>query len=402
MIAGVIPQSGRTCYASLSRINEIAGDGLSGIIRVLEESREYSTPNFQRAQEYLRTLQEQGYTQFTLAPDSKRENRPIRPVLLGLDTKIDGIDVRIEGTDRHNVSSKIGEAAADFLIVGFDELVASMQTYLGMNGRYATRWGNFNEELRNPTDVRVAGSANLKYLDKKTGIYYPDFVGFFVMGNKEAKRDEESIERMLIHGQKVYVKGRYEGILLKTFPRLKTVPVKNVEDAVKSDRHSLGVEIVHTGTTAREKDLVVYGKPMFLSEGLIVVDYGQFQRNPNLKKVVQAFQPQGFFDEERIHNFVDWYFSLENNLGDNWIGKPNIEELFLGPNPNSLRPYTLKSRGLKPSDNLPFAKNLEEAFIVERRLRTLKSNYEFKKRLVGTDGSIEAVREALVEMLRAT
>ena len=401
MIAGVIPQSGRTCYASLSRINEITEGSLSGIIRVLEESKEHSTTDFGKAQKYLKTLQKQGYDQFALAPDTKRENRPIRPVLLGLDTKIDGIDVRIEGTDTHNVSSKIREAEADFAIVGFDELLASMQTYLNMNGRLVTRWGNFNDEQREPTDVRVAGSANLKYFDDKTQRKYQDFVGFFVIGNKETRRDE-GIENRLENGQKAYVKGRYEGIVQQAFPDIKTVPVKDVEDAVKDDKYGLGIEIVRTGKTARGKDLVVYGEPLFLSESLLVADYGRFQRNPDLKRVVQALQPQEFFDEKRISNFVDWYILLESNLGDNWIGKPDIETLLLGKYPEVLRPYTLKSREWKPSDDLPTAKKLAEALFIDDRLRYLRTAYDFEKRLVDTDRSRGAVAKALVQAIRAT
>ena len=400
MVTGVIPQSGRTCYASLSRINGITESGLADVIRVIEESKKYSTTDFEEAQNYLRTLQEQGYVQFALAPDTKRENRPIRLVLLGLDTKIDGVNIRIEGTDPHNVSSKIKEAEADFAIVGFDELLASMHTYLDMNGRFVTTWGNFNDEQREPTDVRVAGSANLKYFDDETQREYHDFVGFFVIGNKETRRDE-GIKNRLENGQKTYVKGRYEGIVQQAFPHIKTVPVKDVEDAVKDDKYGLGIEIVRTGKTARGKDLVVYGKPLFLSESLIVADYGQFQRNLELKRVLQALQPQEFFDEERISNFVDWYILLESNLGDNWIDKPDIKTLFLGKYPQVLRPYTLKSREWKPSDDLPPAKKLEEALFIDNGLSYLRTAYDFEKRLVGTDRSRGAVAKALVQAIRA-
>src|SRR3989338_550486 len=348
MVTGVIPQSGRTCYASLSRINGITESGLADVIRVIEESKKYSTTDFEEAQNYLRTLQEQGYVQFALAPDTKRENRPIRLVLLG----------------------------------------------------FVTTWGNFNDEQREPTDVRVAGSANLKYFDDETQREYQDFVGFFVIGNKETRRDE-GIKNRLENGQKTYVKGRYEGIVQQAFPHIKTVPVKDVEDAVKDDKYGLGIEIVRTGKTARGKDLVVYGKPLFLSESLIVADYGQFQRNLELKRVLQALQPQEFFDEERISNFVDWYILLESNLGDNWIDKPDIKTLFLGKYPQVLRPYTLKSREWKPSDDLPPAKKLEEALFIDNGLSYLRTAYDFEKRLVNTDRSRGAVAKALVQAIRA-
>lgn len=198
MISGVIPQTGRTCSASLSRLSDVTGSDLSDLIRVLETSKSHGTPSLVSAQEYLAQFQNQGLP-VTLQPDRKREDRPFRLSLLGFDTSIAGVTVRIEGAEPHNCSSLIRLAEADFAIVGFDELLATMQTYLGINSRYVTMWGNFNAELAAPTDVRIAGSANLKYADEETGRKFQDFDGFFLMGNKRWGYDH--VNRMLANGK---------------------------------------------------------------------------------------------------------------------------------------------------------------------------------------------------------
>ncbi|MFH1631008.1 MAG: hypothetical protein ABIA21_02180 [Candidatus Aenigmatarchaeota archaeon] len=362
MITGIIPQTGRTCYSALSRLGDVSGRNYSKLVEILEKSKGRGTQNLEEAQTYLTELQGQGYP-VTLQPDRKRAERPYRLSFLGSDIVVDGVKVRIEGAESHNCSSLIRLSEADFAIVGYDELLATMQTYLSIDKRAATRWGSFNAELMEPTDVRIAGSANLKYTDKETGRDFQDFDGFFFIGNK--RRGYDDVVRILEHGQRLYVKGRYEGVILKAFPGIKTVPVKNVEDAVASNPDGLGVEIVRSGRTIKKKGLHVYGEPLFLSESLLVADYGQYLGNPDLQKVIDTIQPQSFFNLRRMDNFSKWYDFLKGNLNNNWIDRPDVRTLFEGSVPiESLRPYTIESHNWMPSNNLPADKKFAEVIFM--------------------------------------
>ncbi len=375
MISCIVPQTGRMCSSSLQKLGAVAGMDLSDLIKASDMSKSLATSDLEEAHRQLND------PRLTLVSDRKREERPYRVALLSLEAKIGGVDVRVEGAEADNCSSLIRLATADLAIVGFDELLVSMQTYLGRNVRDVTRWGNFNYCLEEPTDVRVAGSANLHYVDEGTGRDLQDFVGFFVIGNKLRHWNAAGVENMLASGKRAYVKGRYEGVLLRAFPGVKTVPVTDVEDAVESDPNGLGVEIVQSGGTAKQKDLIVYGEPLFLSEGLVVADYGKYQKSPELQQVVSVFQPQGFFSNTRINNFVNWYIFLENNLGENWIDKPNIEALFLGSSypPSLWRLYTLKSRGWAPSDKLPVRMKVLESATIGDQLSGLNLLYLAKR-----------------------
>ena len=130
--------------------------------------------------------------------------------------------------------------------------------------------------------------------------------------------------------------------------------MENVEDAIlHSDKGNVGIEIVQSGNTVKEKRLYLHGTPLFLSESLYVVDYDRYLRNEYLRTLIQSLEPHGYFEDSRIQHFSYWYYALEKNLGAHWVDKPDIEELFCEPKDieNGLRPYRLQTRYWRPDDS---------------------------------------------------
>jgi len=151
----------------------------------------------------------------------------------------------------------------------------------------------------------------------------------------------------------VFVKGRYSGIVMAAYPQLRVEPVENVEETVmKGEKGSVGLEIVQSGNTLKSRGLLMHGKPLFLSESLYVVDYDRFQQNPALRKIVETLNPIGYFEDQRLENFSRWYYALEQNLGDSWVQRPSVDELFCKTEDidSGLRPYRLRTRNWKPDD----------------------------------------------------
>jgi hypothetical protein len=336
-------------------LDEISRQHLGEIIRILKDAKEHASTDLGEAQAYLETLTKRGFKSFSLSPDRKRAERPHRVGLEALDLDIARVRVRIEGDEPHNGSSLIRLDEADFALAGLDELLIVNQQYMYHNGFFVRSFGNHNYQLARSTDVLVAGSANLYTSD---GLQ--DFIGMFLIGH--SRKEGKDIQELVNDGVRIFVKGRYEGLVLNAFPDAKTVVVEDVEDAVLSNEHSYGIELVQTGSTIKEKGLFVYGSPLFLSETLLVVNYGRFGENSDLQRVVEAFSPQGYFDNDRVDNFADWYHVISGNLGENWLDRPDVGDLFVTGDDiiNGLRPYNTQSRDWEASDSLPVRQGDEQ------------------------------------------
>jgi hypothetical protein len=144
---------------------------------------------------------------------------------------------------------------------------------------------------------------------------------------------------------------------------------------MQAESGSIGLEIVQTGNTLRRKGLVLYGAPLFLSESLYVVDYHRYCNNKFLQQFVNNLNPVGYFDEQRIKHFVLWYLALEKNLGNSWINKPSIIEMFCDPQDpkNGLRPYRLRTRYWQPDD---IYKQNEAIALIEKAKIKLQRYYQ--------------------------
>jgi len=214
-------------------------------------------------------------------------------------------------------------------------------------------------------------------------------VGFFLISKPktskshspkkhEPKYPNDFLTHLSENGQRIFVKGRYAGIVSTAYPNLKIISVEDVEDAVmQADAGSVGLEIVQTGNTLRRKGLILHGAPLFLSESLYVVDYKRYLENISVQKFIKSLNPIGYFDETHIKHFAFWYIALEKNLGESWINKPAITELFCEPNDpeNGLRPYRLQTRYWKPHDVYKQSEAIAQVEEAKKKLQTYYETY---------------------------
>jgi len=350
-----VPRTGRTLHNFLSKLKKLGADSeeIEQILKILSSSKRRSTPDIQEALNFLQEISREAPPCFSISVDRKRKLRPYRLGFLGYEWEIGKTKIRVEGEEPHNGSSLIKLDEVDFTVVGLDELLSMTQHYLGDPTR-VTKWGMYNYQLTKPTSIRVAGSAMLTSYNKLLGGEVQDMVGFFLISKKGGgNRSLIDLGSLSKHGRHVFVKGRYSGIVMAAYPQLQVEPVEDVEEAVMNgEKGSVGLEIVQSGNTLKSKGLLLHGSPLFLSESLYVVDYDRFQQNPALRKLVESLNPIGYFEEERLENFSRWYYALEQNLGDAWMQRPKVDELFCKTEDIDLglRPYRLRTRNWKPDD----------------------------------------------------
>ena len=332
----------------------VNADEIDQILNVLAESKRRSTIDLNEALDFLQEISKTAPPCFSISVDRKRKLRPYRIGFLGYDWKIGKNRIRVEGEEPHNGSSLIKLDEVDLTVVGLDELLSMTQHYLG-DPTQVTKWGMYNYQLEKPTSIRVAGSAMLTSYNKVFGGEVQDMVGFFLISKKGgSRRSPIDFETLSKHGRNVFVKGRYSGIVMAAYPQLCVEPVDDVEETLmNAEKGSVGLEIVQTGNTLKSKGLLLHGAPLFLSESLYVVDYDRFQQNSSLRKFVESLNPAGYFEDQRLQNFASWYYSLEMNLKDSWVKRPEIDELFCKNEDIDLglRPYRLRTRKWKPDDN---------------------------------------------------
>jgi len=266
-------------------------------------------------------------------------------------------------------------------VAGFDELLTTTQEKL-INPSTVTKWGAYNYNLDKSKKVRVAGSAMLKKWNSTLECYIQDIVGFFLIGKTKLSTSyqypKEYLKHLERHRNIVYVKGRYVDMVRSAYPKLNVISVHDVEDAVVDSKdNALGLEIVQSGSTLKEKGLFLFGEPLFLSESLYVANYYTYmQKDCRLKEVVSSLEPVGYYEDERIGELAKWFYALELNLGENWINRPkDITHLLVNSLEieDGLRPYRLETRYWSPSDMY----KLEEAYeTIERAKEKLVLDYK--------------------------
>ncbi|KMT66573.1 hypothetical protein [Catenovulum maritimum] len=378
-----IPRSGRTFENFISKLSSQTQDlpNAEALIKAVKAGKKRKDQNYAVASQYLTELQSSPVaSNLGLFIDRKREERPYRVGFLGADVEIGGLNVRIEGDEPHNCSSLVGLGEADIAVAGLDELLAVTHNSLSMS---ATKWGMYNYNLKKEHKVRIAGSAMLTRYNDVVSREVQDMVGFFLIAKQRPSSGpntgypKDYLEHLETHKNKVFVKGRYVEKVRKSYPKLNIEPVHDVEDAVNdSETGDVGLEIVQTGSTLRRKNLVLLGAPLFLSESLYVVDYYKYNSGTedSLKALLDTFAPVGYFEQQRLEQFAYWYHALQENLGDSWINKPRIEDIFCSHQDSvrGLRPYSLKTRYWTPSDSY----KRDDAFqFVENSISELKDIY---------------------------
>jgi hypothetical protein len=388
-----IPRAGRTFENFLNSLKHYGVDAneIERILAVSQDSKKQSSPDYREAVNFLSTAM-QAAPCFGLFIDRKRHNRPYRVGFLGHEWNINGIHVRIEGEEPHNGSSLIRLDEIDCAVVGLDELLTMTQYYLA-DPPSVTKWGMYNYQLDKPTDIRIAGSAQLTRYNTLLQQEVQDIVGFFLIskpsnryqsiysaqmntGKRQLPYPEDFLAHLARNGRPVFVKGRYTGVVTAAYPDLKIVSVENVEDAVvEAQPGSVGLELVQTGNTLKKKGLLLHGAPLFLSESLWVADYRRYLQNESLQAFIETVNPIGYFDEERIRHFALWYLALETNLGDGWVYRPPVTELFCNQQDveDGLRPYRLQTRYWRPDDQY---KQEEAMYLVMQSRQRLLAYYE--------------------------
>jgi hypothetical protein len=269
-------------------------------------------------------------------------------------------------------------------VVGLDELLTMTQYYLH-DPTSVTKWGMYNYQVEKPTDIRIAGSAQLARYNSVLRQEVQDIVGFFLISKPSSRYQSPYSpataarpypDNFLMHlaenGRRVYVKGRYTGLVKAAYPELKIDSVEDVEDAVMAGQPgSVGLELVQTGNTIKQKGLLLHGAPLFLSESLWVVDYKRYLNSQALQRFIESVKPVSYFDDARIRQFALWYLALETNMGVAWINKPPITDLFCNPDDvaHGLRPYRLQTRYWRPDDD--YKQDEALALVNQSRLQLL-------------------------------
>ena len=400
-ITCAIPRSGRPFENFLLKLKNFDVDHqeIDKILAISGRSKALSNVDFHVANQFLHYAQQE-VPCFGLFVDRKRQHRPYRVGFLAHTWTINGQRVRIEGEEPHNGSALIKLDEIDCAVVGMDELLTMTQYYL-REPTVVTKWGMYNYHLDKPTDIRIAGSAQLKQYNPLLQQDVQDIVGFFLISKPSSRQPLSEIEplastpkRKKLHyvrdflthlqkdGRRVFVKGRYHGVVAAAYPKLKVISVEDVEDAVvEAGPGSVGLEVVQTGNTLKRKGLLLHGAPLFMSESLWVVDYRRYLTSQPLQDFVQSVNPGGYFDEDRIQQFALWYFALELNMGDAWINRPPITDLFCDAKSveNGLRPYRLQTRYWQPDD----VYKQEEAInlVEDSRAKLLAYYAEYQKTL---------------------
>jgi hypothetical protein len=396
-----IPRSGRTFENALARFQALGADAqeIKQIIALSARSKALSSTDFRVAARFLQEAVAE-IPCFGLFVDRKRKHRPYRVGFLGHEWSLGGVTVRVEGEEPHNGSSLIRLDEIDCAVVGLDELLTTTQYYL-REPQAVTKWGQYNYHLEKPTDIRIAGSAQLTRYNSVLKQPVQDIIGFFLIAKpstRQAREEQETQgQRRGVHyardflahlerdGRRIFVKGRYQGVVETAYPRLKVTAVENVEDAVvEGGPGSVGLEVVQTGNTLKSKGLVLHGAPLFLSESLWVADYRRYLKSEALQRFIHFVNPTGYFDEARIRHFALWYLALETNLGDAWINRPAVGDLFCDSRDveNGLRPYRLQTRYWRPDDHY---KQDEAVELVNRSRVKLLEYYQHYRQELSVD-----------------
>jgi hypothetical protein len=384
MISLIIPQSGRTFENFMHKIKDdvVENENIDETIAIIKKGKKSKSPQISKVIEFLNNYQKKSYP-LGIFIDRKREERPYRVGFLGenFTLKENNIDIRVEGAEPHNCSTLVSLGEADLALAGFDELLTTTQEKL-LNPSVVTKWGLYNYNLPTSKKIRIAGSAMLKIWNSTLECYVQDIVGFFLIGKTKPSEvfdhPKEYLEHLEKHRNIVYVKGRYADMVRSAYPKLNVIAVHDVEDAVvDSTENALGLEIVQSGSTLQKKNLYLFGKPLFLSESLYVVNYYTYlQKESELREVVSTLKPVGYYEDERLAELAKWFYALEKNLGENWINKPeDIAELLVNNEEvkNGLRPYRLETRYWSASDDY----KVEEAYdAIEVAKETLIRYYD--------------------------
>lgn len=359
----IIPQSGRIFENFMKQLsNLISNDkNIIEIIEIIKNGKKYKSSSLIKALYYLEKYKEFNYP-LSLFIDRKREDRPYRVGFIGSKFKLkdSDIDIQIEGAESHNCTTLVSLGEADISLAGFDELLITTQEKL-IYPSIVTKWGLYNYNLPTNQKVRIVGSAMIKIWNSSMNEYIQDIVGFFLIGKYKLSENDnygytiQYLKHLEKYKNVVYVKSRYADMVKSAYPKLNIISTYDVEDSILESKNcAVGLEIVQSGNTLKDKNLFLFGEPLFLSESLYIANYDNYSINSKEFNIIfNTLKPVGYYDDERLEEFAKWFYALKKNLGENWINRPNnISNLLSSKDEilNGLRPYRLQTRYWSPDD----------------------------------------------------
>ncbi len=349
-----VPEKGRTSIETLTqleRLNWIDPDIADRIKNILVQDKkriksEAKIGNFSKLEDFYIDPDMAPYLH--LQPDVLREGYPPRITFNMLESKTSAdTPLLIKGCSHYDAPQKLRGHEADIVICGWDELYASLISNLEDRAQHIGKWSAFNYYLQKytqegdsvkvknykATDITIAGSAGLD-----------DYVGHFFIFPENKKRDllDEKRNITLESIDTIYIDPKfaalYKAILAKhdytlydephvLFPygkELEFVGVEDVEDAV-IDENGVGIEIVQTGSTLKDKNLAIASYPILQSETIIATtnldEYGN--------AILNSLNPLRYDASDRKNSFNKWCDKLSGNVGENWLNYPGKENMFL-------------------------------------------------------------------------
>ncbi len=287
--------------------------------------------------------------------DTERKGDPSRIVFNMAKTEsLDGVPLLITGVSHYTAPQKLRSHEATFILSGWDEFYASLNYEIDERARHIAKWEKFNryvgKSIRHErddvhikgykrTDAEIAGSAGLW-----------DIIGhwFIFSQNKAHELLDEKGNMDLGKIDKVYINPKYMAIydavladhnypysfplfdekqmLFQKGQEIELIDVEDVEDAVL-DNDGVGIEIVQTGRSLKDKGLLMAGLPIVESE-TIIAHAGQRNLDEDGLKILSRLNPLKYDSQERCNAYHVWYNTLESTIGDNWLVKPYEGTMF--------------------------------------------------------------------------
>ena len=299
-------------YLRQADLSSIAGNCSKETLDRLQKAREQAGE--------LTHMLEVGY-------DPHRAGQPARLFFRGLDTAVGGISMRLIGKSHYDIPTSLRNHTASIGLVGWDELYADHISHLSVPD--IREWSALNSHLEEgSTDVRIIGSARLN-----------DFTGHFVMAHDTISKkiysigdtDYPSVVPLLYDANdntiplqeggcgKIYVDHKYQAIYHKILPQwtAEFEGVSDVEEEIEKNQ-GVGIYVVQSGRTAKDKDFHLIGDSLLTSETVIAVNIEDVLRNDDHLEILKALNPQRQTSTDHVADESWWYAKLCECMGDNY------------------------------------------------------------------------------------
>ncbi len=354
-VAIAVPPKGRTCIRTLAEFESkgfIEHDEFKRLAKYIMDDRKrldverqeiergerkgYSTR--EELIKELNELRKEDDIAFCLSvyPNLHRRGKPERIVLACYEIEIQGIPVKLVGTDHYYAADHITSGATELAFIGFDEIAASFAKQ--NEKKRIKRWPGFNNSSVKGTEPVVLGSAGLD-----------DYCAHFIASKRPELFDKIGFneEYFIYYGIKSILADQkyipFYAHFINTRKSKQTqenpsdfLRSESIEDDIErydeendTKYPALGVIMANTGARAKEKGLWVYGLPVLQSETLIVADQIAIEENDDVQTIARNLVCNTYVDEKRIEEYAKWYLGLCGNFGYKWAYRPSLEDMYV-------------------------------------------------------------------------